>query len=109
MLFFKRMTTLLNPCSRREDGTELGRVSYTVALFSSLTVRVAAALNIYSISFIDNRKFTSTLLGPLGEPSAIRLTASGAVPNLMFFLVNFLADGLLVGFLFNAASARPGV
>ena len=47
MLFFKRMTTLLNPGSRREDGIELGRVSYTVALFSSSTVRIAAGLNIF--------------------------------------------------------------
>jgi len=36
-------------------------------------------------------------------------TPLGLVPNLMFALNNWLADGLLVSSLFDAALTRPGV
>jgi len=72
-------------------------------------------LNIQSNSFIDNRKDftpgpgTPTFSGPLDYQFAIRVTALGLTPNVMFNLNNWLADGLLVGSLFDAASTCRGV
>ena len=114
VLFFKCMAALLNPVHRKMEGIQWGLVSYTVATFSFATVGTAISLNIQSLAFIDNREFTGlngTSLGPLAYRLAIHLTVLDAIPNLMFFFNNLLADGLLVGFLFGAISAPacPGV
>jgi len=51
------MTTLFNPANRRRDGIKWGLVSYTVLLFSLVTVHTTMQLDIQSISFINNREF----------------------------------------------------
>ena len=114
MLFFKCMALLLNPVHRKMEGIQWGLVFYTVATFSFATVGTAISLNNESLALIDNREFTDpngVLSGPLAYRYAIHLTALDAIPNLMFFFNNLLADGLLVGFLFGAttARARPSV
>lgn len=82
-------------------------------MFSFATVLTGMQLDIQSISFIDNRRFPGVggrvPPGPLGYQA---FTWSGPLilaPNLVFLLCNWLADGLLVSSLFDAAFARPGI
>ena len=104
MVFFHCMAALLSPVDRRRGGIKWGHVSYTVLMFSLATVYTATNLNVQSVSFIDNREFPGVegVLppGPLGYlwyNSRVLCT----VPNLMFLLNNWLADGLMVGSLFD--------
>ena len=98
------MAALLKPASNRRKVIRWGPVFYTVAMFSIATVYTATNLNVQSISFIDNREFPGIKgfvpPGPLGylwSNSRVLCT----VPNLMFLLNNWLADGLMVGSLFD--------
>jgi len=101
------MVALLNPPHRREEGIKRWLVFYTVAMFSFVTV-----YTIQSMSFIDNRQDfpapSATFSGPLRFHFTTRRTALGLIPNLMFNLNNWLADGLLISSLFDAALARLG-
>jgi hypothetical protein len=105
------MGTLFNPAHRRR-GIKWGLVSYTVAMFVFVTVFTAMNDNIQSISWIDNREFPGVegVLppGPLGYQFFIYHNVISIIPNLMFLLNNWLADGLLVGPSFNAALAHLG-
>ena len=116
------MAALLSPVHRRGEGIKWWLVFYTVAMFSFVTVYTSINLHIQSISFIDNRELvvsgplvsgpnTSRPLasGPLAYQVDIRQTTLGLIPNVMFSSNNWLADGLLVGSLFDAASTHPGV
>jgi len=113
MLFFRCVTALLNPVHRRGEGIRWWFVSYTVAMFSFVTVYTAMNLHIQSISFVDNRKdivypnVTYVDSGPIEYQLNIRSAALGLIPNTMFNLNNWLADGLLVSSLFYPAPARP--
>ena len=114
MLFFQCLTALFNPVSHRREGVRWGLVSYTVAMFSFVTVLAGMGLNLASISYIDNREYPGDISkslspGPLGYQNLIRHTALSIIPNLMFFLNNWLADGLLVGSLPGAAFNYPSV
>jgi len=104
------MTALLNPVHRRE-GIKWGIIFYTMAMFLFVTVYTAMNLHIQSISFIDNRRDIPEHLvsGPLYYQSGIHRTALGLIPNVMFNLNNWLADGLLVSSLFDVTLTRPGV
>ena len=105
-LFFKCMTALLNPVNRRGEGIKWGLVSYTVVMFSVVTVYTAMNLHMVSISFIDNREFPGAMgdvhPGPYGYFVSIYYKAISVVPNAAFCLNNWLADGLLVSLLFDA-------
>ena len=106
------MAALLNPAHRKEEGIKRWLIFYTVAMFSFVTVYTAMNLYIQSNSFIDHRGHFDDelpLSGPLYYQFRIRVTALGFVPNVMFNLNNWLADGLLVSPLFDAASTRPDV
>jgi len=111
VLFFHCMGALINPANRRRQGIKWGLVSYTAIMFSFVTIFTAMNLNIQSISYIDNREFPGVgdVLppGPLGYQWFLYSDALTIVPNLMFLLNNWLADGLLVGSLFNSTSTRP--
>ena len=111
MLFFQCITALLNHAHRREEGIKWWPVFYTVAMFSFVTLYTAINLHIQSNSFIDHRGGISSAPGswPLNYQVRIRETALGLAPNVMFNLNNWLADGLLVGPLLDAAPTRPGV
>ena len=97
------MSAFLNPTHGRREGIKWGPVTYTCAMFSFVTIFTAMNLDIQSISFIDNREFPGIpdVLppGPLGYQFLIYSKAISIVPNLMFLLNNWLADGLLVGIL----------
>jgi len=100
VLFFKCMSALLNPAHRKREGIKWGLVSYTVAMFSFVTVFTAMNLNIQSISFIDNREYPGVdgvvPPGPIGYQSFIFSDALTVVPDVMFLLNGSLADGLLL-------------
>ena len=90
-----------------------GLAFHTLSMFSVVTVGTAMQLNIQSISYIDSRQFTGVggLLpsGPLGCQWLIYSKVLGIVPDLMFFLNNWLADGLMVSSPSDAVPADPGV
>jgi len=117
LLSFQCMAALLKPAHRGEEGIKQWPIFYTMAMFSFVTVYTAANLYILSISFIDHRKNNYIyedhgfirISGPLGYQMAIHGTILGLVPNIMFNLNNWLADGLLVSSLSDAAPTRPGV
>ena len=95
------MGALINPANRRRHGIKWGLVSYTAIMFSFVTIFTAMNLNIQSISYIDNREFpgvdTTLPPGPLGYQWFLYSDVLTIVPNLMFLLNNWMADGLLVG------------
>ena len=66
-----------------------------------------------SISYIDNRKFPGVEgvvpPGPLGYQFFTFPDACSIIPNFMFLLNGWFADGLLVHFSFDAALTFPGV
>jgi len=115
LLFFQCMAAFLNPVHRRGEGIKWWLVSHIVAMFSFVTVYTAMNLHIQSKSFIDKRKDhvspDSTVVGsgPLHYQSNIHGVALGIIPYVMFNLNNWLADGLLVSSLFDAAPTRPGI
>ena len=98
------MAALFHPFNRREDGIKWGLVTYTVSMFAIVTIFTAMNLDIQSISFIDNREYAgdgdTIPPGPLGYQLFIYSKAITIVPNLMFLLNNWLADGLLVCYFF---------
>jgi len=113
VLFFKCMTTLLNPVYRRGEGIKWKLLSYTVVMFSLATVLTAMSLHIESLGYIDNRNFPAAkgvgLRGPMGYLESIYLKAVNVVPNVAYVVSNWLADGFLVSALVYAVLTRPGV
>ena len=57
MLFFRCMAALFDPCHHRGEPIKWGLVSYTVIMFSLVTMQTAVNLDILAISYIDNCKF----------------------------------------------------
>ena len=112
VLFFKCMAALLNPTNRRRWGIKWGLVSYVAAMFSFVTVLTAMDVNNLSDSYIDNREFPGVdgvlLPGPPGYQTLIDYKAPTVIPNLMFLLNNWMADGLLVS-LSDAPFTRSGI
>ena len=99
------MGALLNPVNRAWGGIKWPLVVHTVAMFSFVTIYTAMNLNLQSISYIDNREFPGGGLlfsGPLGYQSHIYSKAMSVVPNAMFLLNNWLADGLLASSVSNS-------
>jgi len=100
VLFFQCLAALFNPANRRGRSVKWGLVVYTVAMFSIVTVFTAMNDNIQSISYIDNREFPgdgdTIPPGPLGYQLFIYSKPLTIIPNLMFLLNNWLADGLLL-------------
>ena len=108
MLFFQCVAALFNPVHRRGESIKWGLVSFTVAMFSAVSIQTAADLNIESISYIENREFPgaggAAPPGPLGYQ--FNLEALTIVSNLMSNMNNWLADGLLVSSLFDTVDTR---
>ena len=113
MLFFKCMIALLDPAHRGGEGIKWGLVFYTVMMFSFVTVYTAMNNNIQSDSYIDNRELLGVdgMLppGPLGYQALIYSKPLSIIPNLMFLLNNWLADGLMVSSSLDAVFTRPSV
>ena len=81
-------------------------------MFSIVTILNAMNLHIPSICYTDNRAFpgvdTTLAPGPLGYQLFISHEALTIIPNAMFTLSSWLADGLLVSRLFSPAFTCPG-
>ena len=101
-MFFQCITALFNPANRRRESIKWGLVIYTVLMFLFVTIRSAMALNLVSISFIDNREFPGVgdqlPPGPIGYTLLACPKATSIVLGLMFLLNNWLANGLLASF-----------
>ena len=116
LLFFQCMDTLFNPVHRRGERIRWGLVSYTVVMFSVTTVGVVMDLNLQSVSYINNREFPGVDVegvlkfppGPVGYQLSTSKEVLSIIPNTMFTLTNWLADGLLVSPSMDAAFAHPG-
>jgi len=104
VLFFKCMTALFSPVYRRSEGIKWGLASYTVIMFSLVTVYMATRLHVISVSYIDNRNYPD---GPYSYLVDMSSGAVGLAYRITFRLNNWLADGLLVSPLLDPI-ARPG-
>ena len=107
VLFFKCMAALFDPAHRRGEGIKWGLVSYAVVMFSVATVLAAKGLNVQSYSYVDHREFPGVAdgvvpPGPLGYQGFIHSNVLSIIPDVMFFLTNWLADGLLVSTSFGS-------
>ena len=113
VIAFKCVAALLNPAYRRGEGIKWGLVCYTMAIFSLVTVLTGINLDIQSVSYIDNRDFPGAEgmipPGPFGYEWSIAPSALNVTPNVMFAMCNWLADGLLVSSLSDAAFTWPGI
>lgn len=114
VLFFNCIAALFNPVYRRGEGIKWGLVSFTVVMFSLATVRTAMKLNFLSISYIDNREYPGVegvyASGPLGYQATVFFEPINLIPYSAIPLNSWLADGLLVRFLYDAAfEASPCV
>ena len=113
VVFFKCMAALFNPANRRGERIKWGLVSYTVVMLLVVTVQTATNHSLQSVSYIDNREFPgiegALPLGPIGYELFISPKALNIVPNVMLFLSNWLADGLLVSSPFDTVPAHAGV
>ena len=113
VLFFKCMTALLSLTYRRGEGIKWGLVSYTVVMFALATVLTGMDLDIQSISYVDNRDYSSidgsTGFGPFGYFLSIYFKPINVIPSAAYIFGGWLADGLLVGSLFDAAFTHLGV
>jgi len=107
------MAALFDSTNRRGEKVKWGLVTYTVVMFSFVTVLTGIRFNIRSLSYIDNREYPGVEgvvpPGPLGYQSFIWSSALSLVPSFIFASNNWLADGLLVGSLFDATPTRSGV
>ena len=99
VVFFQCMAALLDPAHRRGEDIKWWLVSHTMAMFSFVTVYTAMSLHIQSISFIDHAGQVG-YSEPLEFQLHLRESARGLIPNVMFNLNNWLADGLLVSVYF---------
>ena len=112
MVFFKCMVALFNPVYRRGEHIKWGLISFTVAMFSSLTVHNAVVFKIQSICFIDNRNFPGGDGGLPPGPIGYQLSTDPGALNLIayftFLFNGWLADGLLVSSLFYGAFTSTG-
>ena len=74
-------------------------MAYTITAFTPVTIFTAMNLSLQSTCYTNNREFPdndSLPAGPLGYHFLVYNDAIFFVPNLMFLLNNWLADGILV-------------
>ena len=105
------MTSLFNPVYRRGERVKWGFISYTVAMFSSLTIHNAAVFNMESMCYIDNRDFpgVENVLPPGPGGFQQHMVALNLIAYVTFIFNGWLADGLLVSSLLDDTLTRTGV
>ena len=104
------MGALLNPINRKRQGIKWGLVAHTTAMFSFVTINTAISLNIQNFSYVDKRGYPGSEglpPGPFGYQLIIYSKPISVVPTLMFFLNNWLADGLLVSSVPSSVAQVP--
>jgi hypothetical protein len=108
-LFFQCMGTLIGSTTCSRQGTRWGLVAHATAMFSFVTIFTATNMDLLSISYIDNRAFPGNDMvppGPFGYQFLVYSEPINVTPYIMFFLNNWLADGLLVSSTSDSV-ARP--
>ena len=107
-LFFQCVGTLLSSTNHAGRSIRWLLVAHTVAMFLFVTVATAMGLDLQSTAYIDNRNFpeisSSMSPGPLGYKSHIYTSVRSVIPNSTFQLNQWLADGLLVGYVPDLSS-----
>lgn len=94
VLFFRCMDALLNPINRKMEGLKWPLVAHTVAMFSFVTINCGMNLALQSFAYVDNRGPTP---GPYNfEYCTLYSNPMNTIPEVMFFLNMWLADGLLL-------------
>ena len=106
-LFFRCIGALFCPVGRTSGGIRWLLVAHTVAMFSFVTISTAMNLDLQSICNINNREFTGSgslsTPGPFGYQIFVYSWVISFIPDIMFLLNTWLADGLLVSSLLNLA------
>ena len=101
------MVGLFNPIHCRGERVKWGLVSYVTVMFSLLTALPVISSAVFSISYINNRRFAGVVgllpPGPVGYMSFISSTAISFLPDALAIMNSWLADGLLVSSLFDPA------
>lgn len=90
------MSTLLNPVNGTRGGIKWGLVVHTVAMFTFITI--FTVLGITPSAFINNRDYPGDdeyPPGPFGYELTQFANPLSALPSSMFYLNQWLADGLL--------------
>lgn len=87
------MGALFDPANRTIGGVKWGLAAHSTAMFTFVTIYTALNLDLQSVSYIDNRAYPT---GPFGYQLFVSSDAINTVISLMFFLNQWLADGLLV-------------
>jgi len=91
---------LLNPPDRvKGGGVKWALVVHTVTMFLLTTISTAMGMALQSTSDVDNREFPGddeSPPGPFGYNLFLFSKAIIIVPNVLFLLSNWLADGLLL-------------
>jgi hypothetical protein len=95
---------------RRGGGIRWLLVAHTVSMFLFATINAATGLELQSASNIENRGFPGNEElppGPFGYNLLVFSNAITIVPNVMFLVNNWLADGLLVSLASSCSSGCP--
>ena len=93
------MRALLNPLDRTWRSIRWGLVIHTAAMFSFATIYIGTGLDMQPICYIDNREYRGNrppTPGPVGCQILLYPTGIAIVPNTLFLVNSWLADGLLV-------------
>lgn len=113
VLFIQCMEALLNPVNRPRGGIKWPLVVHTVAMFTFVNIYNAMSFDLQSISSIDDRGYpgqkNAIPPGPIGYQELLSSNVDNVVPNIMFLLNSWLADGLLVSSIFKASPKHHNV
>ena len=101
-LFFQSMAALLNPFHHRGEGIKWGLVSYTVVVFSLVTIFTAMNLNDRLVEYMRLDSESDT-------PDDSGFEVPPPILTLIFLLNYWLSAGFLVGSFFCAPFVHPGV
>ena len=99
------MIALLHPVNRARGGIKWGLAIHTALMFFIVTISTGLGLNLQSMAYIDGREFRGGgefPPGPMGYKLLIYAKAISLVPNITFYMNQWLADGLLVSFMLNS-------
>lgn len=99
-LFAKCIRALLSPVDRTSRSIRWGIMVHTVIMFLFVTIFVAVSFAAQPICYVDNRKYPGVNgkgPGPVGYfANIVYFKAINLIPNTMFLLNNWLADGILL-------------
>lgn len=74
-------------------------------MFTFVTIFTATSIQFHSAAYINNREFSGTDEAPYPGPvgyQVVVINAISLISNIMFYLNNWLADGLLVSPVLNS-------